>query len=67
MKFFKRNNKKENNNNTVKTNAKKYEVIYIDNTTGEEIVKIMTARELDALSFEGWCDVFSYVELKEEV
>lgn len=66
MKFFKKNNKKENNN-TVKTDTKKYEVIYIDNTTGEEIAKVMTARELDALNFEGWCDVFSYVELKEEV
>ena len=66
MKFFKKNNKKES---TTKTNndTKKYEVIYIDNTTGEEIAKVMTARELDALSFEGWCDVFSYVELKEEV
>lgn len=66
MKFFKKNNKKKN---TAKTNNnnQKYEVIYIDNTTGEEIVKIMTARELDALSFEGWCNIFSYVELKEEV
>ena len=44
-----------------------YEVIYIDNTTGEEIVENMTERELAALSFEGWCDIFSFVELKEEV
>ena len=66
MKLFKRNNKKEN---TAKTNndTKKYEVIYVDNTTGEEIAEVMTGRELAALSYEGWCDIFSYVELKEEV
>jgi len=66
MKLFKRNNKKEN---TAKTNndTKRYEVIYVDNTTGEEIAEVMTSRELAALSYEGWCDIFSYVELKEEV
>ena len=66
MKLFKRNNKKENKVETPKK-VKMYEVIYIDNTTGEEIVENMTERELAALSFEGWCDIFSFVELKEEV
>jgi len=66
MKLFKRNNKKEN---AAKTNndTKRYEVIYVDNTTGEEIAEVMTGRELAVLSYEGWCDIFSYVELKEEV
>lgn len=66
MKLFKRNNKKEN---TAKTNndTKKYEVIYVNNTTGEEIAEVMTGGELAALSYESWCDIFSYVELKGEV
>lgn len=66
MKLFKRNNKKENTT-AANNKTKRYEVIYIDNITGEEIAEVMTDRELAALSYEGWCDIFSYVELKEEV
>ena len=63
MKLFKKNNKKKNK---VENTTTMYEVIYIDNTTGKETVKIMTERELDALNFEGWCDIFSFVALKKE-